>query len=70
MSGNVSSFIMQIFRFIRSKTSISQMYKHGKVKIAYMFNHLSTKNNPAKHNFGINDQKIIDKIRNAMQKTT
>jgi hypothetical protein len=63
MSSKVSSFIMQIFRIIGSKTSISQMNKQGKVQNGYMFKYPSTKQNPAKHNFGKNDQKIIDKMR-------
>ena len=70
MSSKVSSYSMQNFMSIGSKTSISQMYKQGKVQNEYMFKSPSTKNNPAKHNFGINDQKIIDKIRNEMQKTS
>jgi hypothetical protein len=68
MSSNVSSFSMQNFTSIGSKTSISQHDNQGKVKYGHVLKHSSTKKYPAKHNFEINDQKIIDKIRITMQK--
>jgi hypothetical protein len=59
---------MQNFTFIGLKTSISQHDNQGKVKYGHVLKHSSTKKYPAKHNFEINDPKIIDKIRITMQK--
>ena len=69
MSSKVSSFIMQIFRIIGSKTSISQMNKQGNAKIAYMFKYPRAKDYPAKHNLQNHGDKKVESIRIIMQKT-
>ena len=70
MSSKVSSFIMQKFKFIGSKTRISQMHKQGNVQNAYMYKNPRQNIFQAKHNFRIDDHKKLDRKCDTMQKSS